>query len=440
MSRLRAVGFFENLLEGGARGVVDVGVGPPFVRLGERPCGEPPDGCAGESDGENDGDPTLHPSRGSMAAMTTSTPGARLLLGPGPSNVPARVLAAMARPLLGHLDPAFLSEVDEVQVRLRRIFGTANPLTLPLSCTGSGGMEACFVNLLEPGDPIVVGVAGVFGERMCEVAARIGARVTRVDAEPGSVLDPGAVDEAIRRERPRVVAFVHAETSTGALQPVEAIAGAARAAGALVVLDCVTSLGGLPVTLDAWEIDAAYSGTQKCLSCPPGLSPASFGPRALDRVSARSRRVQSWYLDTSLLSAYYGAERVYHHTAPISAIFGLAEALRVVEQEGLPARFERHRRAASALVRALEPLGFTPFVAEPFRLPMLTSVTLPEQVRTGGEAVLRRRLLDRHGIEVGGGLGKLSGRIWRIGLMGENAREESVERLVAALRHELTAP
>lgn len=372
--------------------------------------------------------------------MTASTPTARLLLGPGPSNVHPRVLAAMARPLLGHLDPAFLAEVDEVQERLRRIFGTTNPLTIPLSCTGSGGMEACLANLLEPADPIVVGVAGVFGERLCEVAARIGARVTRVDAEPGTVLDANAMDEAIWRERPRVVAFVHAETSTGALQPVAEIAAAARAAGALVVLDCVTSLGGLSVDLDEWGIDAAYSGTQKCLSCPPGLSPASFGPRARERVASRSRPVQSWYFDTSLLSAYYGTERVYHHTAPISAIFGLAEALRLVDEEGLPARFERHRLAAGALLRGLEPLGFVPLVAERHRLPMLTSVTLPERVQAGGEAALRRRLLDRHGIEVGGGLGKLAGRIWRIGLMGENAREEIAERLVAALRHELTAP
>ncbi len=374
-----------------------------------------------------------------MPGMTTST-SPRLLLGPGPSNVHPRVLAAMARPLLGHLDPAFLALVDEAQARLRRLFGTENSLTIPLSATGSGGMEACLANLLEPGDAAVVGVAGIFGERMCDVAARIGARVTRVDAEPGQVLDAAAMAEAIARVRPRVVSFVPAETSTGALQPVERIAAAARAAGALVVLDCVTSLGGLPVTLDAWGIDAAYSGTQKCLSCPPGLSPASFSPRALARVRERTRPVQSWYFDVSLLAAYYGSERVYHHTAPISAIFGLVEALRLVEEEGLAARFERHRRAAERLVAGLAPLGFTPLVAAGSRLPMLTSVTLPEPVRAQGEAALRRRLLDRHGIEVGGGLGKLAGRIWRIGLMGENARDEIVDRLLGALRAELTAP
>ncbi len=371
--------------------------------------------------------------------MTPSSPSPRLLLGPGPSNAHPRVLAAMAQPLLGHLDPEFLAVVEDVKERLRHLFGTANPLTIPLSCTGSGGMEACLANLLEPEDAIVVGVAGVFGERMCEVASRIGARVTRVDAEPGTVVDEDAMAEAIARVQPRVVSFVHAETSTGACQPVAGIAEAARAAGALVVLDCVTSLGGLPVSLDAWGIDAAYSGTQKCLSCPPGLSPASFGPRALARVKARTRPVQSWYLDVSLLSSYYGSERVYHHTAPISAIFGLAEALRLVEEEGLPARIARHQRVAEGLVAGLESLGFSPLVAKEHRLPMLTSVGLPEKVLAAGEAPLRKRLLERHGIEVGGGLGKLAGRIWRIGLMGENARDENVERLLSALRTELPA-
>lgn len=360
----------------------------------------------------------------------------RLLLGPGPSNVPARVLQAQAAPLLGHLDPAFLAVLDEVQERLRRLFGTANRLTLPLSATGSGGMQACFSNLLECGDDAVIGVAGVFGERMADVASRLGARVTRVETEPGTILDPDAMADAIRRERPAVVGFVHAETSTGVHQPVEAIAGAAREAGALVVLDCVTSLAGLAVELDAWGIDAAYSGTQKCLSCPPGLSPASFSARALARVRSRRAPVPSWYFDLTLLAGYYGAERVYHHTAPVSAILGLAEALRMVEEEGLEARFARHRRAAQLLVEGLAPLGFEPLVAAAQRLPMLTAVRLPERVARAGEAALRRRLLDGHGIEVGGGLGKLAGRIWRIGLMGENARPEAVERLLAALRSE----
>jgi alanine-glyoxylate transaminase/serine-glyoxylate transaminase/serine-pyruvate transaminase len=367
--------------------------------------------------------------------MPTSIP-ERLLLGPGPSNASPRVLAALAQPLLGHLDPAFLAIADEVQERLRRLFGTANELTLPLSATGSAGMEACLANLLERGDDVVIGVAGVFGERMCEVAARIGARVARVETEPGTALDPAAMAAAIAEARPRAVAFVHAETSTGVLQPVEEIARAARDAGALVVLDCVTSLGGIPLAIDAWGVDAVYSGTQKCLSCPPGLSPASFSPRALERVRSRAAPVQSWYLDVTLLSGYFGAKRVYHHTAPISAIYGLAEGLRIVEEEGMAARAARHREAAAALVAGLAPLGFVPLVAEPVRLPTLTAVRLPERV-AAGEAAVRRRLLEAHGIEVGGGLGKLAGRIWRIGLMGENARVANVERLLAALRAEL---
>ncbi len=375
-------------------------------------------------------------ARDTLARMSAALP-SRLLLGPGPSNVPPRVLAALSQPLLGHLDPAFLAVMDEVQERLRRLFGTANRMTLPLSATGSGGMEACLANLLEPGDVALVGVAGVFGERMCDVAARIGARVERVETEPGTVLSDEAMADAIARTRPALVAFVHAETSTGALQPVEGIARAARAAGALVVLDCVTSLGGLPLTLDAWGIDAAYSGTQKCLACPPGLSPASFAERALERVRTRRRKVQSWYFDVSLLAGYFGSERVYHHTAPISMIYALAEALRIVDEEGMEARAARHRRAAEALLQATEPLGFTPLVAAEHRLPMLTTLRLPERVRRGGEAALRRRLLERHGIEVGGGLGKLAGEVWRVGLMGENAREENVARLAQALREEM---
>jgi alanine-glyoxylate transaminase/serine-glyoxylate transaminase/serine-pyruvate transaminase len=348
----------------------------------------------------------------------------------------------MAQPLIGHLDPAFLAVLDEVSEQLRRLFGTRNALTLPLSATGSAGMEACLVNLLERGDEAVVGVAGVFGERMCEVATRAGARVTRVESEPGSPLDEGAMTAAIARVRPRVVAFVHAETSTGVHQPVEAIARAARESGSFLVLDCVTSLGGLPVELDAWGIDAAYSATQKCLSCPPGLSPVSFSERAVEHVRRRATPVQSWYLDVTLLSAYYeprhsGGTRAYHHTAPISAVLGLAEGLRIVEEEGMGARAARHRAAAAALLEALAPLGFEPLVEPRFRLPMLTTLRLPEAVRRADEAALRRRLLEHHGIEVGGGLGKLAGAIWRVGLMGENARPESAERLADALRAEL---
>ncbi len=362
----------------------------------------------------------------------------RLLLGPGPSNVHPRVRAAMAQPMLGHMDPRFLEILDEVQASLRRLFGTQNPMTLPLSGTGSAGMEACFVNLLEAGDRIVIGVAGVFGERMCEVATRIGAQVTRVETPPGTILSDAAMAEAIERVSPRVVAFVHAETSTGVCQPVEAIARTARDAGAFVVLDCVTSLGGLPLAVDRWGIDATYSATQKCLSCPPGLSPATFSPRAVERVGERTTPVQSWYLDLDLLGGYVGNERRYHHTAPVSAIFGLAETLRMVEEEGMEIRTKRHAECGHALVEGLLPLGFTPLVEAAHRLPMLVAVSLPDSIRRSGEAALRRRLLDSYGIEVGGGLGSLAGSIWRIGLMGENARLTSVESLLHVLRRELT--
>jgi len=367
----------------------------------------------------------------------TTLPAERLLLGPGPSNVSPRVLEAMAQPLLGHLDPAFLALLDETQQRLADLFGVSSGLTVPLSATGSAGMEACLVNLLERGDRIVTGVAGVFGGRMSEVAARAGAEVTRVETEWGTILEPAAMIEAIERTRPKVVAFVHAETSTGVLQPVEEIAAAARAAGALVVLDCVTSLAGLPLELERWQVDAAYSGTQKCLSVPPGLSPIHFSQRALEAVRERHSPVQSWYLDVSLLSGYYGSERVYHHTAPISAIFGLAEGLRIVAEEGMDKRAARHREAGDALVRGLAEFGFEPLVAAGDRLPMLTSALLPPALARRGEAELRAKLLGTHGIEVGAGLGSLAGRIWRIGLMGENASLERVERLLGALRAEL---
>ncbi|MCA9501815.1 MAG: aminotransferase class V-fold PLP-dependent enzyme [Myxococcales bacterium] len=359
----------------------------------------------------------------------------RLLLGPGPSNAHESVLRAMSLPLLGHLDPAFIALLDRVKDGLRTVFGTRNAMTLPLSATGSAGMEAALVNLLEPGEPVVIGVNGVFGGRMAEVARRAGAQVTKVEAEWGTILEPGRMIEAIRTVRPRVVAFVHAETSTGVCQPVEEIAAAAREADAMVVLDCVTSLAGRPVELDAWGVDAAYSGTQKCLSCPPGLSPVSFSDRAIARVKARSTPVQSWFLDLSLLAGYYeGEKRVYHHTAPITAIYGLAAGLDRVLDEVLPARFARHAAAGERLVAGLEAAGFTPLVAPAHRLPMLTSVLLPERVQKAGEASVRTRLLEEHGIEVGAGLGPLAGRIWRIGLMGENARPEIVDRLLAALR------
>ena len=357
----------------------------------------------------------------------------RLLLGPGPGNVSPEVLRELARPMIGHLDPAFLAVLDEVQDALRQVFRTDNPVTLPISGTGSAGMEACLVNLLEPGDTALVAVQGVFGERMASIVGRCGAEAVRVEAEMGEIIEPERLVREIESTRPQLVALVHAETSTGVAQPIAEAAQAAREHGALVVLDCVTSLSGMEVRVDDWAIDAAYSGTQKCLSCPPGLSPVTFGPRALERVSRRRNPVQSWYLDLTLIGRYFDRDRVYHHTAPISMILGLHAALRRVLEEGLEARFARHRAAHETLVSGLAGLGFEMLVAPEHRLPMLNAVRPP----VDDEAALRARLLAAHGIEVGGGLGKLAGQIWRIGLMGENACDAVVERLLGALREEL---
>ena len=364
-------------------------------------------------------------------------PPPRLLLGPGPSDVPPRVLQALALPLLGHLDPAFLNLMDETQALLRATFRTENRLTFPVSATGCAGMELCFVNLIEPGDPVLVCVNGVFGERMADVAGRCGADVARVDAPWGRAVDPDAVAAAARRRRPKVIAVVHAETSTGALTEIPPIAAIARETGALLLVDAVTSLGGIPLEVDAWGIDACYSGTQKCLSCPPGLSPVTLGARALEIVAARWTKVQSWYLDVTLLTRYWeGAERVYHHTAPISMIYALREALRIVHEEGLEARFARHRENHAALVAGLEALGLAMVVPEKERLPQLNAVAIPEGV---DDAKVRRRLLDAHGIEIGAGLGVFKGKVWRVGLMGHGSTRANVLTFLSALEQVLAA-
>jgi alanine-glyoxylate transaminase/serine-glyoxylate transaminase/serine-pyruvate transaminase len=346
-----------------------------------------------------------------------------------------RVYEALGQPLVGHLDPYFLELLDGVQADLRTAFRTENNMTLPISGTGSAGMEACLGNLIEDGDDVVVGVAGVFGNRMCEVASRLGARVHRVDAEWGDIVEPDAMAEALSKvDQPKIVAFVHAETSTGVSQPVPELAELAHRAGALVVLDTVTSLAGSPIELDTWGIDATYSGTQKCLSCPPGLSPVSFSERAMRAIGDRSTKTKSWYVDVSLLASYFGGDRVYHHTAPISMIYALAEALALVLEEGLEARFARHRAGHLALLAGLEVLGVQPAAREGFRLPQLNSVSVPGGV---DEAALRRAMLLQHGIEIGAGLGPLAGRVWRIGLMGESCRIEHITRCVGALAQEL---
>ncbi len=348
-----------------------------------------------------------------------------------------RVLAAMSTPLVGHLDPYFLGLLDDVQDSLRALFGTGNAMTIPISGTGSAGMEACFANLIEDGDEVVIGRNGVFGTRMCEVASRLGAKVVAVDAEWGEVIEDGDVAKALAScGKPKLVAVVHAETSTGAWQPLAGISGVAHDAGALMLADTVTSLAGCPVDVDANGIDVAYSGTQKCLSCPPGLSPVTFNERAMEALDSRRSKVRSWYLDLSLIANYFGSDRVYHHTAPVSMIYALAEALRLIEEEGLTARFARHERNHRALMAGLSRLGLEPAAREGHRLWMLNSVKLPEGL---DEAVIRRRLLFDHGIEIGPGLGPLAGKVWRIGLMGESSRETNVRRLLLALSAELDA-
>ena len=372
--------------------------------------------------------------------MTTPSrfqPPDRILLGPGPSNVHPRVLAALALPVVGHLDPVFVSLMEETKSLLREVFCTRNELTFPISGTGSAGMEACLVNLLEEGDEAVIVVNGEFGRRMTDIAERCRAKVIPVDLPWGRAATPDDVKAGLARAKhPKIVAVVHAETSTGAWSPVEEISPVVHEAGALFVVDTVTSLGGCPVRVDDWQIDACYSGTQKCLSCPPGLSPVTFGPRALEAIRRRRTKVASWYLDLTMIEKYWGAERVYHHTAPISMNYALAEALRLVLEEGLEARHRRHRENHRALAAGLEALGFR-FVVEPERrLWMLNSVFLPDGL---DEAKLRRLLLQDHGIEVGGGLGSLKGKIWRIGLMGESSRRTHVLAFLAALEEILSA-
>jgi alanine-glyoxylate transaminase/serine-glyoxylate transaminase/serine-pyruvate transaminase len=356
----------------------------------------------------------------------------RLLLGPGPSNPYPEATAAFARPLLGHMDPEFLAVLDETMSRLRTVFRTDNTLTLPISGTGSAGMEACFVNLLEPGDTAIIGANGVFGDRMCEVARRCGAEIVRVDERWGMPLDPQRLLDA-QQEHPdaRVVAVVHAETSTGVendIAPLRAL----QDTDTLLMVDTVTSLGGIPVEIDEWGVDASYSGTQKCLGVPPGLSPVTFSERAVARLQSREQPPQSWYLDLSLIASYVsGASRVYHHTAPVAMIFALHAALGAVLDEGLEAAWARHRAVGERLQRELPELGFRLVVPEGHRLPELTTAWLPDGA---DDATLRKSLLETYGIEVGGGLGEFAGKAWRIGLMGNSARERSVTTLLGALR------
>ena len=367
-----------------------------------------------------------------MTVSNELNPTARFLMGPGPSDVHPRVLKAMATPVIGHLDPQFIVIMDEVKQMLRDMFRTGNELTFAVSATGSAGMETCLVNLLEPGDEAVVCVNGVFGGRMSDIVERCGAKLIRVEAPWGEPIAPAAVKQALEKCSPKLVAIVHAETSTGVLQPLEEIGKMIRDAGALFLVDTVTSLGGTEVRGDEWGIDAIYSGTQKCISAPPGLSPVSFGPRALEAMDGRKTKVQSWYLDLNMLRKYWqGAKRTYHHTAPVSMVYALHEALRIIFEEGLDARFRRHQRNHELLRDGLEEMGFEFVVAPEYRLPMLNAVKIPDRMADGP---VRQRLLDEYNIEIGGGLGDFAGKVWRIGLMGCSCTENHVNMLLAALR------
>ncbi|HHY59536.1 MAG TPA: alanine--glyoxylate aminotransferase family protein [Clostridia bacterium] len=364
--------------------------------------------------------------------MYQLNPPQRILLGPGPSDVHPQTLQAQALPLIGHMDPAFIQIMNEVAEMLRPVFGTKNHLTLPISATGSAGMETVFVNLIEPGDKALICVNGLFGERMTDVAARCGAEVTRVEAPWGEAIDPAQVAEAIKKDKFKVVGIVHAETSTGVKQPLEEIAKIAHDHGALFVVDCVTSIGGIPIEADKVGIDAAYAGTQKCLSAPPGLSPVTFNDRAVDVIMNRKTKVQSWYLDLSMIAKYWGGTtRVYHHTAPISSIYAIHAALRLIHEEGLENVFARHAKNGLALQKGLEAMGLKLVVENPdHRLPELTTVYVPEGI---ADAEVRSRLLHEYSIEIGGGLGVFAGKIWRIGLMGHSCRKRNVLLVLSAL-------
>jgi alanine-glyoxylate transaminase/serine-glyoxylate transaminase/serine-pyruvate transaminase len=352
-------------------------------------------------------------------------------MGPGPSSIPPTVYWALAQPCLGHLDPRFVQLMDVTQERLRYAFQTKNQLTFAVSGPGSAGMEACLVALLEPGSRFLVGVNGVFGARMADCARRAGADVHKLEKPWGQVFEPEEIRQAARQIQPEVIAVVHAETSTGARQPLEALGAIAREVGALLVVDTVTSVGGIPVFVDKWGIDASFSGSQKCLSCPPGLSPVTFSEKARERVRRRKHEIQSWFLDVSAVERYWGSERIYHHTAPVAMNYALAEALRLLCLEGLGARWKRHQTVSEALGKGLEKLGIGFLVPPEHRLPQLAAVTVPQGT---DDAAIRKRLLAEFNIEIGGGLGEFKGKVWRIGLMGHGATMENVERLLNALK------
>jgi len=364
--------------------------------------------------------------------ISSFIPPHRTLMGPGPSDVPQRVLDAMARPTIGHLDPAFVEMMEELKILLRYAFQTENDLTFPVSAPGSVGMETCFVNLVEPGDKVIVCVNGVFGGRMVENVKRCGGTPIVIQDAWGEPVDPNKVEAAFKANPGvKVLAFVHAETSTGVQSDAKTLAALAQQHGALTIVDAVTSLAGSPLKVDAWDLDAVYSGSQKCLSCTPGLSPVTFSPRAVAAVQSRKTHGQSWFMDLSLVLGYWmAAKRTYHHTAPINALYGLHESLVMLQEEGLENAWARHQRNHEKLKAGLEQMGMHFLVAEPYRLPQLNAVKIPAGV---DDAATRRRLLTEYNLEIGAGLGDLAGKVWRIGLMGYASREENVDRCLAAL-------
>lgn len=357
-------------------------------------------------------------------------PPVRVLMGPGPSDIHPNVLEAMGKPTVGHLDPYYLEIMDQLQQMLRTLFQTQNQMTFAVSATGSAGMEAAFVNLVEPGDRVLICVNGVFGSRMVDVATRCGAEVKTVERPWGEVFSVEDLAPLLDQFQPKVVGIVQAETSTGANQPIPEIANAVHQANAMLIVDAVTALGGMPVKVDDWGVDVMYSGSQKCLSCPPGLAPITFNPKAVDVILNRRSKVQSWYLDVSMLASYWGSERVYHHTAPINMSYGLHEAVRLVLAEGLDACFARHRLQHQALKAGLAAMGISFAAQDGHQLPMLNAVTIPHGV---DDVTVRKGLLERFGIEIGGGLGAFKGKVWRIGLMGYGARSNNVLLLLAGL-------
>jgi alanine-glyoxylate transaminase/serine-glyoxylate transaminase/serine-pyruvate transaminase len=354
----------------------------------------------------------------------------RVLLGPGPSTADPRVLKAMATPLVGHLDPRFLELMDRTQDLLRYVFETDNPLTIPMSGTGTAAMETAVANIVEPGDPVLVCINGYFGGRIEEMVRRYGGDVQTITRPWGEFFTPSEVKEALDSHPAKVVAIVHAETSTGVLQPLDEIARVVHDQGGLLLVDAVTSLGGLPVRVDEAGIDICYSGSQKCLSCPPGMGPVTFGPRAVEALEKRSTPVTNWYLDLTLIRKYWGKDRAYHHTAPISTNYSFYEGLRIAAEEGLEDRWARHRRNGELLWEGLEEMGLTLHVPVEHRLPVLTTVRIPDGA---DDAKIRRQLLQDYNIEIGGGLGELKGKVWRIGLMGFSSRRENVVLLLSAL-------